>query len=398
MLPFRGVGTGILALLALGCSDRDVSRQTAGADASELTLVTFNAAIGVGLAPYAEQRLDAIERALPALGADVICLQELWQPDDLERLASNLASEFPYSHRSAQTSEASLPARCTDSEAMLLLECLNANCADVENAGLPLCAIVNCAGAFTQTAQPCQQCVVANQAAPDVTTLIDVCSSDDGSAEAFEAQTGLLLLSRLPLAKMDYLPLESSLADRGVLGARVQSGGGSIDMYCTHLAASLREVPYTGAYGSWQGERRAQIEQFLPWVEQTRGTGSRAVLLGDMNCGPGTSLARAASPDAFALFSDAGFVDPYAEGDGRCTFCSNNPLNGFGNDPEADEPDEGVVIDHVLLSGFADAPTVAVTRVLDSEITVSAGGSDIVTAYSDHYGVQVRVAWAERAP
>ena len=26
----------------------------------ELTLVTFNAALGVGLAPYAEQRLDAI--------------------------------------------------------------------------------------------------------------------------------------------------------------------------------------------------------------------------------------------------------------------------------------------------------------------------------------------------
>src|SRR5690349_12941854 len=38
-----------------------------------LTLVTFNAALGVGLAPYAEQRLDAIERDLPTLDADVVC-------------------------------------------------------------------------------------------------------------------------------------------------------------------------------------------------------------------------------------------------------------------------------------------------------------------------------------
>ncbi|HKO92609.1 MAG TPA: endonuclease/exonuclease/phosphatase family protein, partial [Polyangiaceae bacterium] len=354
---------------------------------------TFNAAIGVGLAPYAEQRLDAIERALPALGADIICLQELWQPDDLERLASNLAGEFPYSHRSVQASGAGLPARCTDSEATLLLECLTTSCAGVENAGLPICAIANCAGAFTQTARPCQQCVVANQDAPDVTTLIDVCSSSDDSAESFEAQTGLLLLSKLPLAKTDYLALESALADRGVLGARMQSGGGSIDVYCTHLAASLGEVPYAGAYGSWQGERRAQIDQFLPWVEETRDTGGRAVLLGDMNCGPGTSLAQAASPDAFALFSDAGFVDPYAEGDGRCTFCGDNPLNGSGNDP-----DEGALIDHVLLSGFADAPVVVVQRVLDGEISINDGGSDIVTAHSDHYGVQVMVSWAEPAP
>ena len=87
------------------------------------------------------------------------------------------------------------------------------------------------------------------------------------SAQDYENQTGLLLLSKLPLTDMRYLALESSLADRGVLGATVQSGGGPIDLYCTHLAASIGEVvPYSGPYGSWQGERIAQIGQFLPWV------------------------------------------------------------------------------------------------------------------------------------
>jgi hypothetical protein len=41
----------------------------------ELSLVSFNAALGVGLAPYAQQRLEAVEADLPGLGADVICLQ-----------------------------------------------------------------------------------------------------------------------------------------------------------------------------------------------------------------------------------------------------------------------------------------------------------------------------------
>lgn len=393
MLPFRWVCVGSLALV-LGCSDRDVIRRPAGSDSGQLSLVTFNAAIGVGLAPYAEQRLDAIERALPTLGADVICLQELWQPAELERLASNLAGEFPYAHRSVQASGAAIEARCADSEAELLLMCLNANCANVEQAGLPLCAIANCATTFTQTAQPCQQCILANQAAPDVSTLIDICSADDSSAQDYQNQTGLLLLSRLPMTDTRYLALESSLADRGVLGATVQSGGGSLDLYCTHLAASIGEVvAYSGPYGSWQGERIAQIGQFLPWVAETRAAGGRAALLGDLNCGPETALASGASADAYALFTDAGFADPYVAEDGRCTFCGNNPLNGGVNGS-----DEGALIDHVLLDGFAELPAVTATRVLDGEITVSADGNEVISAHSDHYGVQVDVTWREPTP
>jgi hypothetical protein len=37
-----------------------------------LSLVTFNTALGLGLSPYLDQRLDAIERDLPGLGADVV--------------------------------------------------------------------------------------------------------------------------------------------------------------------------------------------------------------------------------------------------------------------------------------------------------------------------------------
>jgi endonuclease/exonuclease/phosphatase family metal-dependent hydrolase len=401
MLSFRA-GVCALCLPLLGCSGRDVvliagEAPAAGAEPSAssavqgprapLSLASFNAAIGVGLAPYAPERLEAIERDLPDLGADVICLQELWQPEDIERITAALAGEFPYNHRSVQAAGGGAGAACSNAEASALLDCLSEHCTAVEKAGLPLCAIANCAAVFTEVGTSCQQCVVANQGADDVNHLLQICSAGDGAAASYQDQTGLLLLSRLPLTEPDFLRLESSLGDRGVLRARLEQGvAGPLDVYCTHLAASLNQVPYTGAYGSWQGERVQQIERFLAWVDETRAPAGTAVLLGDMNCGPETSRAHSASPDAYARFVTAGFEDPYVVSDGRCTFCTNNPLNGSASDP-----DEGALIDHILFSGLGSDAARTGTRILDQLIEIDVGGTPIQTAHSDHYGIQVTV-------
>ncbi|HTV24306.1 MAG TPA: endonuclease/exonuclease/phosphatase family protein [Polyangiaceae bacterium] len=357
----------------------------------ELTLVSLNAALGVGLAPYADQRLDAIETDLPTLGADVICLQEVWLPDDLDRLVASLSSEYPYNHRSVRATGGD-GAACTAAEASSLADCLASNCSDVDREGLPLCAIANCAGAFTEVSMACQQCIAANQAAVDVENLTTICANADGGAASFSDQTGLVLLSRLPLERPSYVAFESSLGDRGLLSARLHTDFmGEVDVNCTHLAASLGEVPYTGPYGSWAGERLRQIEQMLERVDEIRADGNAggsAILMGDMNCGPGTALARAASPDAFARLANAGFIAPYAELDGRCTFCENNPLNGLVTDPE-----EGALIDHVLVSA-AGSEVFAAERVLDAAISVDVDGEAIETAHSDHYGIRVRASGA----
>ncbi len=70
----------VLPLLQCGGDD------TASSPVTELSMVTFNAAVAVGLAEYPEQRLAALERDLPGLAADVICLQELWQPENIQRI------------------------------------------------------------------------------------------------------------------------------------------------------------------------------------------------------------------------------------------------------------------------------------------------------------------------
>lgn len=371
----------LLAVFLLHCGgdETDVAEPV-----RQLSLVTFNAALGVGLAPYPEQRLEAIERDLPALGADVVCLQEIWLPENIERLTASLSDQFPYSLRSVRVA-GGVGGSCTDSEAALLSTCLSENCGDVGPDGLPLCAIASCAEPFTQVSTGCQQCIAANQSAMDVENLASRCSAGDGVA-AYQDQTGLLMLSRHPLTDLGYQPFESSLGDRGLLSARLRTAFmGDVAIHCTHLAATLADVPYTGPYGSWQGERLQQIEQMLTRVGETRPASGSAILLGDMNCGPGTALAEAASPDAFAQLIDAGFTDPYADADGRCTFCDNNPLNGLVTDP-----DEGALIDHVLV-GADPMPMASATRVFDEVISIEANGP-IETARSDHYGVRVSLA------
>ena len=383
----EGVGC-LLAVALLHCGDdqTDIAEPI-----TELTLVSFNAALGVGLAPYADQRLEAIERDLPALGADVVCLQEVWQPENIDRVTAALASSYPHSLRSVRAA-AGAGAGCTAAESALLSSCLSDNCAGVEPDGLPLCAISNCAEPFTQVSMGCQQCIAANQSAMDVGNLAALCAADDGAASAYEDQSGLVILSRYPLEDIGYQPFESSLGDRGLLSARLRTAFmGDVDLHCTHLAATLSDLPYTGPYGSWQGERLRQIEQMLTRVTETRLAAGSAILLGDMNCGPSTALAEAASPDAYLQIVQAGFADPYVEADGRCTFCENNPLNGLISDP-----DEGALIDHVLVSA-AEVPEASSARVLDEVISVDAGEGPVDTAHSDHYGVLVRLSQAVTA-
>jgi len=390
-----GLVGGLALSLALCACSGDDSTETGAANS--LSLATLNTAIGVGLAPYAPQRLDAIIDDLRGLGADVLCLQELWQPDDMGRLTFALRRDYPYTQRAVQATGGAASAACTNAEADSLLGCLNEHCAGVDQAGLPLCAIASCADVFTAVSMSCQQCVVANQGAADVEHLVQICSAADGEAASYQDQNGLLLLSKLPLEESDFLRLESSLGDRGVLSARIATGvAGSLRVYCTHLAATLSEVPYTGPYGSWQGERVEQIERWLDWVGETRGSADVAVLMGDLNCGPETAQAHSASPDAYARFVDAGFEDPYADDDGRCTFCGSNPLNSAVGDP-----DEGALIDHILFSEAASSRTNlsgslprSVARIFDQPIEIEVGGSTLETAHSDHYGVQVTLSRA----
>jgi endonuclease/exonuclease/phosphatase family metal-dependent hydrolase len=387
-LRFYVASLSVCAAFLLGC-DSDDEAPPAPVDVGTLSLVSFNAAQLAQLAEYPEQRLAATERDLPTLGADVVCLQELWDVGTLAGVAAALEDTFPYSHRSVQSVGGVGGASCTQAEATLLSDCLTDNCGDEQGSALALCAVQNCASDFMSVSPDCQQCIASNQRSGTLDQLTAICAAGEG--ETYTDQNGLLLLSRLPLEAEDYLAFDSALGDRGALSARVQTElAGRVDVFCTHLAATLSDIEYTGQFGSWEGERLAQIEQLLGYADQ-RASGAR-VLLGDMNCGPATAEARGAGPEAFARFEDAGFAAPYVEGDGRCTWCSDNPLTGFDS-----SGDLGAILDHVLLAGFPSV-TSSAERIFDDRIRFTVNGEAIETVRSDHYGVQVTLGPESAAP
>src|SRR5688572_31065417 len=113
-MSWRCFAAALLAALTIGCGGDDDTE--VGGGSTSLSLVTFNAAQLAELAQYPEQRLAATERDLPRLGADVVCLQELWDVRTLDGVADALAEAFPYSHRSVRAAGGVSGADCTESE------------------------------------------------------------------------------------------------------------------------------------------------------------------------------------------------------------------------------------------------------------------------------------------
>ncbi len=371
----------------MGCGD-DTSR--AANQTEPFTLVTFNTALGVGLAEYPEQRLPAIAEALAELSADVLCLQEAWQLRQAEALVAALAETYPHAYYSvaAGTRDGEAGPACDEYETELLQSCLEDSCHDVEPSGLAVCAVTHCQDEFTSVSSACQDCIVANQD-QGVSAILSACGATDGNPAVYENQNGLVLLSRWPLTDPGLAVFDSALGDRGVLSARVETADGpAFTVHCTHLAATLGDVPYTGSHGSWDEERRFQIDQLLDVAAEDE-EGSVSVLLGDMNCGPETDRIDPEDPESFARFEKAGYVDPYlAESAPRCTWCSDNSF--IDADPSTSTDS---LIDHVLLRSPTVELRTTAHRVLDERATIEVEGESVTTNLSDHYGVQVGLTW-----
>jgi len=366
-----------------GCSGASENDAEVNSLDGPLALVTFNAALGVGLADHTESRLAALLRTLPELSADVVCLQEIWRLEDVRALVEAASPRFAHAFSSITEGD-SLEQGCTLGESAALQTCLDAACAELLDDQLLECAIDNCATAFAAVSPNCQGCVIANQALP-LDELMDVCSADE-SVSATLHQNGLLLLSRLPLLDGDFAVFDSSLGERGVLMARIETAfSPSTELLCTHLGATQTNIDYPGAFGSWDNERLVQTQQLLEAVGSRRSDGSFVALLGDMNSGPSTPNADGESPEAYELIRESGLHAPYVDsGDARCTWCPENSLTEAPGDGGS-----GSVIDHVFISPLPNRARALPDRVLDQPILVDVSGDAVETHLSDHFGVRV---------
>ncbi|MCB9673781.1 MAG: endonuclease/exonuclease/phosphatase family protein [Alphaproteobacteria bacterium] len=344
------------------------------------TFVTYNAGLAIGFVPGANERTDAVAGAIATLDADVVCLQEVWTPGQVDAVKSAAGTAFPHSFfPDAQQLTEATPA-CPDGQLDNLLTCANDACSDACVDELPGCVQGGCPFQFIGLPTDCLRCTMANVGG-EIADIAAACETQT-TEYAYGGSFGTGILSKHPILSTDEHVFASTTNRRSALHAVIDLPSGPQDVYCTHLTAVFSTIPYPRppGEGSWAEEQTTQIEELRDWIDST-ATGP-VVAMGDFNAGPAVGDIDAEQPANYDLLV-GGYADPYIANDGRCTFCGDNPLVALGGDDRNSE-----IIDHVLFKGFEE-PTYTAGRVLDGGIDTQTCGTDIAGAYSDHYGVSV---------
>lgn len=362
------------------------------------TAVTFNAGLATGILPLARERVALVTAALIRQPAELLCAQELWQEEHWRGVASALAPRLPHALR-GRPDPAAAGGTCAAADIAPLEACHRASCAAARPAELASCMIGRCAHVAMGMDPGCVTCLL-REPWSSITAVRQACGEGTASAPqrpllparpggagapaawAFGGSTGIGILSSVPLAETDELPLPSTWSRRSVLYARLASTSiGPLHVFCTHLSAHLGSVPLPGGK-SWQREQAEQIGQLLSFVDRkTSHDGAPVLLLGDLNNGP-TIPGRVSGklPAHHARLIDAGFDNPYArQDDARCTYCLDNPLVG--------RTAGGYLIDHALVRRWGGR--VVGQRVLDRPSVLTVEGHRRTTTPSDHYGLSV---------
>ena len=116
-------------LLACGASTNDTE---VGPDATHqpaaLSVMTFNAGLVRGGVALVNERLPHIAPALAATGADVICLNEVWDDQDYDRIRSSLAPTHPNTFRAKTVDSGHLWFQCNPIQLFKLNQCVSNKC------------------------------------------------------------------------------------------------------------------------------------------------------------------------------------------------------------------------------------------------------------------------------
>ena len=361
-------------------SNIDTGTSAVGGD---YTFVTYNAGLAVGFVPAADVREPEISAALAGLDADVICLQEVWLPTQVDAIAGATSSAFPHQYFPAASQ--SSDAQCNPGELDSLLTCMDdAGCSDLCIDQVDDCLFDNCGVQFLLLPKDCMRCGMANVgSAPS--DIADTCQ--DAPVEyAYGGSFGTGILSKHPIVSTDELVFTSTTNRRSALKAVIDTPDGDVAVTCTHLTAVFDTTPYPRDSGDWESEQAVQVAELIDWVDNDAT--EHKVLMGDMNTGPEVGEINAEAPDNWDIFDDADFDIPYLDDDPTCTYCAENGLLAGSADNDDDR-----IIDHVMFRGWSAYPANA--RVLDQELpgTESCGDTFDPGALSDHYGVSTTATW-----
>lgn len=378
---------GLPLLVALtGCSDSETESSTPPPP-GRVKAVTYNLGLALGFVDATLERGPFAIQAAAEIDTDVLCVQEVWTPEDVAALQSAAArfpnTVFPAPQPDSDPGQAACGA--SDQAALTTLRtCVDTNCADICADQLVNCVLGECGADLAAVPTVCQTCLQANVGKP----IDDILAACNATSEAYVygGSFGIGLLTHVPILSSEELVLQSTTTRRAVIHAELDTVLGPVHAFCTHLTAGLSAVEYQGPYGSWEEEQSAQIDEMLALVEQKAGADGQVLLMGDLNTGPAGESYIAEVPVNYDKLVAAGLANPYlAPADEPCTFCRTNPLVDGAADESA-----SVVIDHILLRNMpAESWS---ERVIDGDLALAEYcGEAANLKHSDHYGVRTHL-------
>lgn len=345
-----------------------------------LTVETYNIGLARGFVDHAEERRPHIIEALKKGAPDILCLQEAWAMDDRAALKEQLSKIYPHSHVPPvyQTSTSRRPS-CKPWELFgegKFVSCMQSQCGSVEGDEFTDCIINKCGESLERLKSDNRECASSLMAKVGQNPILSILKLMNpfyrSGLYAYRGSSGLAIFSKLPLkekAVIDFSDI-STLNRRQALSATIESDGEEVAIACAHLAAKLT-VPYTGKSESWEKENLAQTQRLI----KKTANASKAIIMGDFNCGLESSNTQAELPTSCMALS-AAFKDPGAGLD-QCTYCSDNALNSGKQDN---------FIDHIFIRGL-EAESAEVVR--KESIQIKTKNGVIKTNLSDHYGLRV---------
>lgn len=363
------------------------------AGSSTLRVTTYNAGLLPNFVPLADERVIPVAEAVAALDTDVLCLQEVWRPEDVADVTEALGATFPsiFVAPSRQKLAASAPV-CAASDLEGVGSCIVNQCV-LAGIGILDCLVGSCHDELELLANSNPECAEAITAqvgrpADDIFAIQDILFNDEERAGlfSFEGSPGIILAAKLPLNGIEVLDFfdASTTSRRVAVFATVTKNGVNHRVACTHLQSNLDGlIPYTGQFGNWEGEQRFQASTMINFATRISGNDPQ-YLAGDFNCSTGNGATGVVGefPGNCRLFTDAGYEDVAADSL-SCTFCSSNTLNQ-ANQSIIESRD--VLIDHVFTRN-TPYTGIAANRLLTQTVQIQRQQQNL----SDHFAVRLDV-------
>ena len=389
---------------------------------------------GVSTAPYVRERIDTLASKLPELleaeQLDVLCLNELWEPEIRDVALSGIVNNPDWHvYQPEPLAQPNCANACLDVSldptryppinqwmqtcAFSVIPTLGFSCSDLTGLAFQRCVEQVCPSLVphVEVENPtCEYCLEDDRTpAETVRDRVLRCSSsyDADSASqcrfAFGGQTDGILISRFPFLETEYRPFtapdssdQPGLTNRGITYGKIQSPYGPVHLFCSHLATAASGMNP----GAAEPLNATQSQEVLDYI-QAKAQGEMAVFLADTGSGPAvatspTGPANAQWPSNFTVLqgglTDALLANRSANGTpapaAACTFgCDGTTAAGAPG-----------YVDHIMSAGRGLLPGTPYRAPLcHSNGSVTLTDFVVLTnqgllPLSNHYGVRTDIA------